>query len=52
VNYEDLPGESKKGKTREFVARLEHHGRIPELVNIVSKLRPNVSWGDVLETTQ
>ncbi len=49
MDYESLPGESKADKAREVVAYLERRGRIPELVAIASRLRPNVSWQDAPE---
>jgi hypothetical protein len=47
VNYDDLPGEGKKGKARELVMHLENRGRLRELVEIGKRLRPDVDWPDV-----
>jgi hypothetical protein len=44
VEFDNLGGEGKVGKARELVAHLQRRGRIPELVDVASKLRPNVSW--------
>jgi hypothetical protein len=44
IAYDDLPGEGKADKARELVAYLERHGRIPELVAIGRRLRPDVPW--------
>lgn len=44
VDYADLPAEGKDGKARELVASLERRGRVPELVKMCRKLRPNVEW--------
>jgi hypothetical protein len=43
-DYDDLPGEGKANKARELIGHLERCNRIPELVEICSELRPNVSW--------
>jgi len=51
VDYENLAGEGKADTARELVAHLERHGRIPDLIAIASKQRPNVSWGDVFKVT-
>ncbi len=44
VDYDDLRGEGKASKAREFIAYLERHGRIPELVEVCRRLRPHASW--------
>lgn len=44
LDYDSLPGEGNAGKAREFIAYLERHNRIPELVEIGSQLRPDISW--------
>jgi hypothetical protein len=49
IEYDDLPGAGRKDKVRELVARCERHVRIPELVEECRRLRPNVSWEDILE---
>lgn len=44
VDYENLPGDSKKGKARELVAHFERRESITELVEGCSKLYPRISW--------
>ena len=44
LDYDDLEGQGKADKARELVALLERTGRITELVEICSMLRPNVLW--------
>ena len=44
VDYADLPASNKDGMARELVAHMERRGRIPELVAVCRKLRPNVEW--------
>jgi hypothetical protein len=44
VDYADLPAGNKDGMARELVAHMERRGRIPELVDVCRKLRPNVEW--------
>ncbi len=44
VDYADLPASNKDGMARELVAYMERRGRIPELVEMCRKLRPNVEW--------
>ncbi len=52
VNYDnDLLGEGKTNKARDFVMHLERHGRIPELVALYPDLTLNVSLGSTPEAT-
>lgn len=44
VDYDGLRGEGKIAKARELVEYLDRTGRIPELVGICVRLRPNVTW--------
>jgi hypothetical protein len=46
IDYCDLPTEGKANQARELIAYLEHHNRISELIGIVKRLRPDVSWSD------
>jgi cellulose biosynthesis protein BcsQ len=43
IDYESLPGEGMKGKTREILTFLERHNRIPELVEVVRDSRPDLA---------
>ena len=47
VDYDNLPGDGKANKAREFVAYLERRGRLAELVARGSQLRPHVSWEEL-----
>ena len=49
IDYENLPAQAKAGKARELVVELERAGRVSELVEICSRLRPSVSWGNIPE---
>lgn len=46
VDYDDLPGEAKVDKARELVSYMERRNRIPELVAMGRRLRPNAPWED------
>jgi hypothetical protein len=45
VDYERLRGPGKAAKASELVRTLAARNRIPELVALASRWRPNVSWG-------
>ncbi len=47
IDYERLRGQSKAAKASELVRTLAARGRLPQLVALASRLRPNVSWGDL-----
>lgn len=44
VDYEDLPGEGKTNKARDLVRYLDRRNRVPELIETVRQLRPDVAW--------
>jgi hypothetical protein len=44
VDYAVLSASNKDAMARELVAHMERRGRIPELVEMCRKLRPNVEW--------
>jgi hypothetical protein len=46
VDYDNLPGDGKMGKARELIAYLERRGRLPQLLEEVKLLRPNIFQGD------
>jgi hypothetical protein len=47
VDYERLRGQGKAAKASELVRQLSARARIPELVALAARERPNISWGDV-----
>ena len=49
VDHENLQGETKPALVRELCAYLERHSRIPELMEMVKKTRPDVPWEDTSE---
>jgi len=44
VDYENLEGSIKRDKARELVLWMQRNGRLPELTDLIAKLRPKVSW--------
>ncbi|MBK6710542.1 MAG: hypothetical protein IPG51_09445 [Chloroflexi bacterium] len=45
VEYEDLSGENiRSAKARELVEYMERHGRLSELIGLLKKERPSISW--------
>ncbi len=52
VEYDSLRGEGKTGKARELIAYLERRERLIELVQVGEQLRPDVPWGNVLQTIE
>jgi hypothetical protein len=51
IEYEDLAGQGKSDKAREFVTYMVRYGRLDELVNKVRHLRPAVEWPNVGQKT-
>ena len=49
IDYDDLPGQSKKDKARELIARCKRTSRIRDLLAKLKDLRPKDSWEDVPE---
>lgn len=49
IDYDDLPGAAKTDKARELVAYLERRERIHELAQVGRRLRPDVSWDNILD---
>ncbi len=47
IPYESLRGQGQAARSRALVKYLNDRGRIPELMALGSRLRPNVSWGEV-----
>jgi hypothetical protein len=44
IDYSNLEAEGKVNKARELIALMERQGRIIELLTIMKRKRPNVSW--------
>jgi hypothetical protein len=44
VEFDDLPGASKKAKVRELLQHLNRRGRLDELVRLCARQRPNLPW--------
>ena len=47
VAHEDLPGEGHGVKVIELIALMERSNRLPELVEMVSILRPQANWPEL-----
>ncbi len=48
MDYDTLPGQGKADKARELLSYLERRKRIPELVQVGERVRPDISWADTL----
>ncbi|MBK8903648.1 MAG: CHAT domain-containing protein [Anaerolineaceae bacterium] len=44
IEFEELVGNEKRGKTRSLINKLEREGRLNELIDHCAKLRPRVNW--------
>jgi len=44
IDYDNLPGQSKKDKARELIAYCMRTSCVPDLVTQLKRLRPKVSW--------
>jgi hypothetical protein len=44
IEYENLPGRTKRGNCRELIAYCQRHGRIPSLLKELNRHRPGVPW--------
>lgn len=44
IDYDDLPGTTRKDKIRELVQFCERHDRLNDLVSLCKTLRPNELW--------
>jgi hypothetical protein len=52
IEFEDLPGASKREKSRELIVFLERQGRLSELIQYIRLDRPDVDLGLVTEEAQ
>lgn len=46
-DYEQLPGESKSERVVELIKSFSRMGRVEELIDYCSQLRPNVPWSEL-----
>lgn len=44
IEYEDLPGEGKAGKSRELLRELARRNRLVDLVDLLQRERPDINW--------
>jgi hypothetical protein len=44
INYEDLGGDTKEGKTRELILYLDRRQQLPQLIAAGKRLRPKIDW--------
>jgi len=52
IDYDALPGEERESKARGFVTHLDHHGRMAEFLEIISRRLRRVSLGDIPPETR
>ena len=52
VDWDRLRGEEKAGKVTALLTSLDNTGRVPELIERCSKLRPNVAWQEILRAAE
>jgi hypothetical protein len=48
VKYSSLPAQGVAGKARELVIYLDNRGQLLDLAKAGKRLRPDISWGDIL----
>ena len=51
VDYDSLPGDGKADKARELLLFLERRGRIQDLIETGTRIRPDINWTDIIEFT-
>ena len=47
VDFDDLPGQNKTQKVVTLITHMSRLGRISELIDLCSEVRPNVPWGNL-----
>lgn len=47
VEYDDLPGRSRRENAMELIVFLDRRGRLAELIALCRQLRPNVEWPEI-----
>ena len=48
IDYEELAGEKKSGKTAELILYCQRHGRLPALLKKLREQQPHVAWPDLV----
>ncbi|KAA3665258.1 MAG: hypothetical protein DWQ04_01515, partial [Chloroflexi bacterium] len=49
IDFENLPGQTKRDKVRELITFCHRHGSSPKLQTNLRKLRPAVDWPDIAD---
>ncbi len=44
IDYDNLGGSTKNGKTRELINHIKRNGRLPDLMTLIKQERPTSSW--------
>jgi hypothetical protein len=44
IDYDSIPGEAKPAKIRELLIILGRQGKLPDLLGLVNRYRPNANW--------
>lgn len=47
VDFDVLPGEEKESKTRELLLFLKRRNKIDELISMINRLRPDITYKDI-----
>lgn len=47
IDYENLGGQGKAGKTRELVGYMDRRGRLEDLARAAARMRPDLAWDEV-----
>lgn len=50
IDYDALRGEGKEAKVRELAALFRRNGRLPELIEVLTSMRPHVPWPESVRT--
>lgn len=48
IDYDTLRGEGKEARVRELAALFRRNGRLPELIEVLTNMRPHVPWQESL----
>lgn len=47
VNYETLPGDTKRAKAQALISHMYRKKRLSELINVLKQQRPNIKWPNI-----